>query len=217
MTAQVMPVIGNIPDLFENTLNLYEGDLVWYFPIIASAPNINAPYHNLRHMLHTTMLCYDALLFHKKSGSELPLGRPLLKGGLFHDYGHLAGKAKTDDENIEIAVVGLYTHIHDNDLINVGNIEGWMRSTLYPHRGPARNVYEAILRDADKAQAFSSAWIQQIGVGLAEEMGISMREMLEKQVTFLRNLKFESAWGRFTFEKHIPAKIEETQRVLRLL
>jgi len=218
MTTQVMPVIGSISEVFENPDGLYEGDLRWYFPIIASAPNVNAPYHNLRHMLHTTFLCYSALLYYKESGVDFgPRGRKLLIAALFHDYGHLAGKAKSDQENIDEAVAGLCMNIHNDDRKLVRDTRELIVSTHYPYKRPAQNYDEDILRDADKAQALSTAWIQQIGVGLATEMNISMEEMLRKQVFFLSNLRFETSWGKFMFAEHIPAKIEETQRVLRLL
>lgn len=217
MPTQVMPVIGSVPDVFENSLNLFEGNLRWYFPIIASAPNIDAPYHGLRHMLHTTFLCYSALLYYHEVGFRIARGRKLMIAASFHDYDHLAGKAKTDQENIDRAIAGVHKHIHNDDSENLIDIVHLISSTHYPHKGPAENIYQAILRDADKAQAFSTGWIHQIGVGLANEMGLSMREMLEKQVTFLNNLKFESNWGNFMFAEHIPAKIEETKRVLRLL
>lgn len=217
MATQVMPVIGSVPEVFENPEGLYEGDLRWYFPIIASAPNVNAPYHNLRHMLHTTVLCYSAILYQTEIGQPLKFPRELLIGALGHDYGHLGERAKSDDDNIRVAVENLHQYIQPADRQSFGLIASFVRSTRYPYEHGAENLHEAILRDADKAQAFSTAWIQQIGVGLATEMQISIKEMLRRQVAFLNHLKFESEWGRFMFAEHIPAKIEETERVLILL
>ncbi len=218
MHTAVMPVVGSVPEVFENPHGLYQGDLRWYFPIIASAPNVDAPYHNLRHMLHTTVFCYNALLYDKEGSVDAsPHGRELLIAALFHDYGHLAGEADTDQDNIDEALAGMYGNIHKDDKEMVRSIRKLIISTHYPYKAPANNYYEALLRDADKAQAFSTSWLQQIGVGLATEMGIPMDEMLRRQVVFLRNLKFESDWGRYTFGTHIPEKIDETERILKLL
>jgi hypothetical protein len=54
-------VTGDIAIVIGNDHGLYEGDLGRYFrAVFFDAANIDRPYHNLRHMLHVTWLCYQA-------------------------------------------------------------------------------------------------------------------------------------------------------------
>jgi hypothetical protein len=57
---------GDIPEIIGNDRGLYEGDLTGYFrALIFHATNLTRPYHNLRHMLHVTWLCYQAAEFYR--------------------------------------------------------------------------------------------------------------------------------------------------------
>src|ERR1700747_1685621 len=55
------PETGDSPEITGNDRGLYEGALTGYFrALIFHATNLPRPYHNLRHMLHVTWLCYQA-------------------------------------------------------------------------------------------------------------------------------------------------------------
>lgn len=53
--------------------------------------------------------------------------------------------------------------------------------------------------------------------GLSEEMGVTPIEMLRMQEGFLKNLKFESQWGREKFTGEIEKKIQEAKELLQIL
>jgi hypothetical protein len=75
-----------------------------------------------------------------------------------------------------------------------------------------------IIRDADLAQALSSAWIQQVVFGLAQEWELSPLEVLKGQGSFLTGLSFSTYWAQQLFPQElIQAKIEEVEQLLQLL
>jgi hypothetical protein len=64
--AEASSVIGGIAPIISNDHGLYEGNLVGYFhALFFDATNLDRPYHNLRHMLHVTWLCYQAAEFYQ--------------------------------------------------------------------------------------------------------------------------------------------------------
>jgi len=217
-STRVIPVVGSLPEVLENSHGLYIGNLRKYLPIVANASNVFAPYHNLRHMLHVTVMCYSALLYQRESGREMHhvFARVLLLAGLFHDFDHL-GNNVDDDVNIDRAINALHRHHLEEDRILLPAIEGLIKTTRYPYRQDASEIkhWERILRDADKSLVFSIAWIQQVA-GLGKEKGLTLKEALEKQLIFLRELSFDTEWGRFMFQDagQITSKIVETERLL---
>src|SRR5262249_6666243 len=57
---------GDIPEIIGNDHLLYAGDLAGYFrALFFHATNLDCSYHNLRHMLHVTWLCYQAAEFYR--------------------------------------------------------------------------------------------------------------------------------------------------------
>jgi len=79
---------GDIPEIIGNDRGLYEGDLTGYFrALIFHATNLTRPYHNLRHMLHVTWLCYQAAEFYRDRLTQRQI-RNLLIAALFHDFDH---------------------------------------------------------------------------------------------------------------------------------
>ena len=80
-----------------------------------------------------------------------------------------------------------------------------------------------ILRDADISQIFSDVWLQQIVFGLSKEMSISSestispQQFLKKQITYLKDLRFYSDWGKKTFYLQVRDKLQETRALLSIL
>jgi hypothetical protein len=213
-----MDYLGTIPDIIENRRGAYEGDLrPYYRAVFFNAQNLRNPYHNLRHMMHVFWLCYDAVLYY--GGLPKRGVRDLLIAALFHDFGH-SGRRGNDDLNITLAIRGLKDHIQAEDIDRLPTICNLIKTTQFPHTTPSSqlDLYGSILRDADMAQVFSPAWIQQVIFGLATEWGQSPLEVLKMQTSFLRNLPALTDWARAAFpQAMIDAKIAEVAAHLAIL
>lgn len=202
-----------IPEIFDNEEGVYAGNLRPYMPAILLASNGLNPYHNVRHMLHVFFLCYKACRYYRGTLTAQEQ-RELLLAALFHDYDH-RGITKDDHLNIQRALRGLYNELVPEDIPAFGNITELIRSTEFPHPEPEnKSLSMQILCDADMGQVFSTAWIQQVPVGLACEMGVSVVQMLEMQEPFLRELRFQTEWGQEEFPTEvITAKIAEAKHI----
>lgn len=217
---QAMITRGEIPEFVLNEEGLYEGDLCYYFQIVfLNAKNLGNPYHNLRHMLHVAYLCYRAAcLFYGDQLTPL-VKRAILIAALFHDFDH-TGTTDNDARNIERALRGLARYILEEDRPLLPMIGIFIRHTEYPHMIATEKLElpVQILRDADLAQVFSEAWLQQIIIGLAAEQGKPPLAVLAAQEEFLKNLRFHTAWAQNEFPKEIiDAKIEEAKTLLSIL
>ncbi len=213
----MIQVRGSIPEIIENTEEIYEGNLGHYFCVIFGAKNVTHQYHNFRHMLHVTFLCYNACLFYVNELTKREM-RNLLIAALFHDYNH-PGRTGDDDLNIEIATRGLKKAVLPEDEEHLQGVCEIIRPTQYPYIVEAAelSLLQGILRDADVAQAFNPAWIQPVVFGLGEEMGVAPIKVLEMQESFISNLKFNTVWGHEMFEQARAEKIAEAKRLLSIL
>lgn len=216
--AQGIIVSRGMDVVFCNDHKVYEGELNYYFAkVIQHATNLAAPYHNLRHMLHVTWLCYQACLYYKaQEDFEMRSRRALMLAGLIHDFDHI-GKAGDDHVNILRAQQGLRLHLHPDDEDLFDEVNGYIGITEYPYLQPTKDLplMAQILRDADMGQTLSEAWLHQVVQGLAMEAGCSFEEMLSRQPGFLSKLTFHTEWGKATFpQKVIDARIFEVQRLL---
>ncbi len=211
---------GDMPAVFYNVGGLYEGDLRYYFKVIANAPNIHHGYHGLHHMLHVMWVCYQACVFYHRLGQLSPRRmRNLLIAALFHDYDHV-GKGGDDKVNIRRAVYGLKRHIAAADRPYFREIAIILMATHYPHcdLGPDPLLEQLIIRDADASQVFGPEWFGHVVAGFGSELGKSPREMLEVQDRFLEGLTFYTDFGKVVFgEAAIFAKRQETIALRALL
>jgi hypothetical protein len=210
------PVSGDIPLVFGNPEGLYEGNLWYYFSVVNRAPNARNPYHNVRHVLHTMWLMYRACAFHRAELSKRRIRNTLIAGA-FHDHAHLGKGSVPDEQNIALAQAGATTLIATEDRLELSRIKSIIGASLYTQDGhqPVGSLEEAIMQDADTAQALHPAWYSMIAHGLAAEFGLTMEEMLERQLTFLGQLHFNTAWAKETFpQARIDAKIAETRIIL---
>ncbi len=210
---------GSLPSIIRNDDNLYEGNLNHYFKVIFfQAQNLEKPYHNFRHMFHALWLCYQACIYYRRELTVVEM-RNLLIAIMFHDFDH-PGLFGNDDLNIERSVRALEKHIAPEDRASLEDIKYLMRATEYPHTSPSESLSLSgkIIRDADVAQGFSTAWIQQVIFGLSSEWGKTPVDLLILQESFLRNLKFNTEWAQSMFpQSDIDAKIQESKELLALL
>lgn len=217
-------VTGDIPEIIGNDRGLYDGDLRHYFRILFfAAKNLDDPYHNLRHMLHVTWLCYQACLYYRQQLTPRQI-RNLLIAALFHDFDHPGqphpGEVDPDGVNIALAIAALRRHVALEDRPFLPAIEALIDATHYPYTidGAALDLPGLIIRDADLAQALSPAWIQQVVVGLARERRVEPLVILRQQPAFLAALAFNTKWARERFPPPlIAAKSAEAERLLSLL
>jgi 3'5'-cyclic nucleotide phosphodiesterase len=220
----VSQVTGDLPKIIVNEERLYEGDLAVYFRILFfKSRNLHNPYHNLRHMLHVLWLCYAACQYYQSKLSPRQM-RNLLIAALFHDFDHPghphSGEDDPDRINIPIAIAGLRRYVTPADRPFLPEIEALIEATHYPYKiaSDKLDLSGRIIRDADLAQAFSPAWIQQVVIGLAQEWGVAPLEVLKGQASFLAGLSFHTRWARELFPRAcIQAKTEEAEQLLRLL
>jgi hypothetical protein len=97
-------------------------------------------------------------------------------------------------------------------------IELLIRATEYPHRIGASSLSVNIIRDADLAQVFSVAWLQQIIFGLAAEWNQSPIDVLREEEGFIRAMRFSTDWAKAIFmQAVIDAKAEEIAAFLAIL
>lgn len=206
--------------IIRNDLEVYEGNLTTYFPIVLQAArNWRHGYHNFRHVFHVLWLCHAACRYYATS-LTLRQRRNLLVAALFHDFDHI-GRSGDDDLNIELAIRGLYKHILPEDAGHVGSIVSLIQITQYPYKPGSEDelsLSAQILRDADSSQALSSAWLQQVLFGLGDEMGVGPITILGRQAQFHRDLRFRTEWAQKRFPQSvIDAKIAEARGLLALL
>lgn len=208
-----------LPVIIRNSENVYEGDLVPYFrAIFETARNLRHPYHNFRHMLHVTWLCYMACVSYADELDRRE-ARDLLIAALCHDVDH-CGMQGDDDLNITRALRWLDKHALAQDRPRMPHIMAMIRATEFPHKTPSESLglCSQILRDADLAQALNPAWIQQVIFGLASEWGKTPLEILMSQEAFLCGLKFHTAWAQQLFPQPvIDEKIREGRALVEIL
>jgi len=210
---------GMIPQMIRNEDNLYDGNLKKYFSIVfMNAQNLFNPYHNFRHMLHVSWLCYQACSYYKGKLSPREM-RNLLIAALFHDYDH-CGIMGNDDLNITRAIRGMEKNLLPEDRCYLNEIVAVIKATEYPYTDAITkpSLLQQIIRDADMGQSLSVAWIQHVIFGLASEWNKKPIDVLRMQLPFHRNLKFDTEWGRLTFPQDmIDEKIREVNELIDIL
>lgn len=201
-----------LPDVLLNREGLYEGDLCHYFRIAEANPSRTNGYHGLRHPYHVLYLCHLAALFYRDRLTKLEV-RILFIAALMHDYGHLGGKAQSDRQNIERAIMALRKNYLPVDHPYLADIEDAIWSTEYPHKGAGPvSLSHEIMQDADLCQAFDTAWYTITIHGLGGELGLTSLQMLERQPAFIKSIKFKTEWAESLFPPAVrAAKIAEAQ------
>lgn len=212
-------VKGSIPAIVNNKAMLYEGDLRIYFQILwRKATNLNAGYHNFRHICHVLWLCHEACEYYADRLTPRQM-RNLLIAALFHDFDHTGAKG-SDDINIARALAAFEAHVLPQDRPYMDEIRTLIKATEYPYKVPSEevNFLERIIRDADMGQALSVAWIQHVVFGLAREWKVEPLEVVRGQGPFHAGLTFHTEWGQQKFPREaVESKIEEANELFEII
>lgn len=163
----------------------------------------SAPYHSLHHMLRVTYYCNEGSLYHRlDSKSRINL----LIAAMFHDFNHSQGKEK-DDVNVKIACNGAIKWFNSNPLnstnVDIEKVVSIIKSTQYPYVISTENltIEQSIIRDADLMPSLDIDWINNMIVGLKEEMKVpSYLHMVEGQKKFHSSIEMCSGWGKKIYE-----------------
>jgi len=211
--------IGTIPEIVRNTKGVYKGNLIHYFQVVFNnANNLRNPYHNFRHMFHVLYLCYKACQYYGNRLSDNEK-RALLIAALFHDFNH-SGTTGPDSENIKEAIFALTRYILPEDKHLMSLALDYILATEFPYKddGSALPLPAQILRDADRSQSMSVAWIQQIVFGLSQEWNKTPLEVLTIQKPFHTSFTFMTEWAKQEFPAEaIQEKIDEAEALIELL
>lgn len=166
----------------------------------------NLPYHNLNHLLTVLKNVDSAYEYYKNTNLSLTEKdyKELLLAALFHDVNHTGGK-DTDDINVGLAIKSLrefwFNFIDekvDTD-IDINEVCSIISTTEYPYTLDSNELTQKqkILRDADLLQSVEPNWIQQVIMGLCQEMNIPVEDMIKGQREFLSSIEFNTAWGMY--------------------
>lgn len=218
MTATDL-VRGNLPQIIRNADGLYKGDLRHYLSVLFhKAQNVRHPYHNWRHMTHVLVMAYFACQHHHKKLTTIQM-RKILIAAIFHDFDH-SGMMGQDDLNIQRALRALDTHLLEEDRPYRHDIAMLIEATEYPYKASSEDLplSAQILRDADMAQVFSMAWMQQVIFGFASEWRKEPIDVLRQQIPFLGSVSFHTSWGQTTYPASaVQQKLQEVTELLELL
>jgi len=201
--------------IITNANNRYDGDLIYYYKRVMKAPNVNAHYHNIRHMLHVLWEAYDGGVHMGLDHTQL---RTLLIAALYHDFDHTGSKSdKGDVVNIQRAIAAIQRDILPDDLSLLDGVIELISDTQFPYQSEPKNISSMILRDADMSQTFSPVWIQSVLFGLGKELDMSYEAMLRMQLPFITNQKFYTSWGIGKFEPLKEDRIKVVTQMIELL
>ena len=213
---------GSIPAIVRNTFGVYDGSLAHYWQaLFMYAKNLENPYHNLGHIGNVLFLCHEAIVYY--TGLSLQIdgreARNLLIAAIFHDFDH-TGRAGDDWVNIKLAIEGLRRHILPEDAAHFDRIAEYITATKFPYETVAETLPlpAQILRDADKCQALSVSWLQQVVIGFSKEWNKPRLDVLIAQIKFHEDIAFSTDWAKERYPREaILAKIAEAQEHIDLL
>lgn len=180
----------NVLEIIEGNENLSKG-FSW---VVKNSDSNHLPYHNLNHLLCVVKNCYLGCKYHNLNDETT---NNLLLAALFHDVNHTGGK-ETDDVNIIKAKESFHNFVTETGLkLDTKSVCGLIEVTQFPYVKESEDltISESIIRDADLLQVTEYNWIQQNILGLCVEMGITMEQMLEGQMKFLKGVKFNTVWA----------------------
>lgn len=169
------------------------------------------PYHNLYHLLTVAENCNEGANYYAVSENEKV---HLLLAALFHDVYYIPDHSKKDMEKIALAVKAVYEFREQTppklkEITDWKNVEEIIRATEFPHiYRTDRPLIEQIIQDADLMQVFAPNPFLQVIVGLAQETGKSVAQMIKSQKDFLYNITWNTKWARLVFEEKIN-QVEE--------
>lgn len=161
-------------------------------------PSQNAPYHNTGHLFTVALNCAQAADYYELGKDEKIT---LFLSGLYHDYGHSAGK-HSDIINISQAVLCAMRNISaleslDRKALDViaDNIHATVQPSLL--HGAELSLQQKIIADADMMQ-WCEPDAEEFMDGLSVELGFPVTWNSTKE--FLSKYKPNTSWGRKKLE-----------------
>jgi len=200
---------------FFNLIKFYQ--LENYFNILLKHNLSNdAPYHNLYHTLCVMENASLCLTHEEENKFTKEQRRNTLIASLFHDFNHSKGK-DSDDINVQTAIdsflkYSLETEENNNFIIDI------IKATQYPYviNEEILTIFQKIIRDADLLQLFRENYIQQNIIGLSTEMNKPIEEFLNSSLSFYKNIKFHTKYGKIQQELHLSSIIEDVEFMIYL-
>lgn len=166
-------------------------------------PSQNAPYHNSGHLLTVALNCAEAADYYELGKDEKIT---LFLSGLYHDYGHSAGK-QSDIINISQAVlcatrnISALEHLPNKALdVIADNIHATVQPSLL--HGAELTLQQKIIADADMMQ-WHEHDADDFMAGLSIELGFPVTWESTKE--FLSQYNPKTSWGRHKLEDLINA------------
>lgn len=157
-------------------------------------PSQNAPYHNSGHLFTVALNCAEAADYYELGKDEKIT---LFLSGLYHDYGHSAGK-HSDIINISQAVLCAMRNIAalealDRKALDViaDNIHATVQPSLL--HGTELSLQQKIIADADMMQ-WHEPDAEEFMTGLSVELGFPVTWDSTKE--FLSKYHPKTSWGR---------------------
>lgn len=175
-------------------------------------------YHNVRHMVHVMLECYEAAIYEHIPHDQI---RELLIAGLLHDLDH-PGILRLDSENISDTIKAVRECAADGDKQTVDRVCDLILYTEYPYQAnlPLSKLGD-ILRDADLTQSFVGqiAWIHEVLIGLTLEWELPLTpEHVDNQIKFIKGLNWKTEWARKKYDPTVvSAKIAEYENWKNIL
>jgi len=190
------------------------------------------PYHNFDHALDVMYYAYKAF---KYSSLHFNSRMPMLIAALFHDCNHSGGffRIGFDNCNTENARFALSQYMQTLDSFFNGQFfdadrkkarkriadcaiaAEFIDALTYPHKPISVNTSPAVLclRDADLFQVCSTLFSSVVGIKNESFKHMSWEEFFQKEIEFLQQIEFKSAWGKDIAE---PKKQETIEYLKRL-
>lgn len=210
-----------------------------YSYVMETNKGSNNPYHNnyhlelvakysllgAKHHLNTINLMKGSGQWKDSYSKDLITERQitlLIAAALFHDKDHLGGTAKTDDDNIALAIAEMRDFFLTVDkyinptIAELQLMEELIAATRFPRLQPELEMtrLQKILCDADIIQGmYCPNYVNGIIRGLFTEMRINnpaltFAAVIEMQIGFYKNFKFQTEFATELSNKQMPVTIK---------
>jgi hypothetical protein len=152
-------------------------------------------YHSNEHLLSVFYSTQDLANYEELDDhSRLVLG----VAALFHDFNH-NGKIGDDSVNIKEAIKGLlnFNSTIDDELDDeLDLIISLIEVTEFPARPNPKTIEEKIMMDSDMLSTYNENWFTTIIIGLSKEFNVTIKQQIENQIKFIKNLKYFTEYAQ---------------------
>lgn len=181
----------------------------------------DAPYHNANHTARMIELCFEGLCYEQSKNNKQFSGDEvcnLICAAILHDVNHSKGLL-ADEYNIKIALFYL-EKINVPDFIDKEKVADIIKATQYPYviENDKLDIFQKIIRDADLMSRFDDTFLQFNIIGLAHELNIDIKQMIDGAKEFGKNIKWNTSWGKHVCcikETMLNAEIDFLKNITR--